>query len=119
MSEPSVRTRKVASLLQKEIADIVRNEVRDPRLQNFMMVTISAVDLAPDHRNATVYVSFMGQSEEEERKKGVAALTKAAGFIQRLLLKRLSMKNIPLLLFRYDDSFDYADKMSQALKKLS
>lgn len=119
MSNVSVRTRKVASLLQREIADIIRTELRDPRLQKFAMVTVSEVDLAPDHRNATIYVSFMGQEESEsDRDAAIKALGAAAGYIKKNLLKRMEIKVIPTLIFKYDDSFDYADKMSGILKNI-
>ncbi len=115
----SVRTRKVANLLQKDIADIIRNDIRDPRLQAFTMITVSAIDLAPDHKNATVYVSFMGQEEsEKQRNEGLKALTTASGFIRRNLVKKLQMKVVPSLIFKYDASFDYADKMNDVFKKI-
>ncbi len=119
MGNVSVRTRKVASLLQKEIADIIRNDLRDPRLQKFLMVTVSGIDLAPDHRNATVFVSFMAQEKSEgDRKAALTALGTASGFIKKSLVKRMDIKVIPSLLFRYDTSFDYADKMSGILKSI-
>lgn len=119
MASGSVRTRKVASLLQREIADIIRNEVRDPRLQKFPMVTVSGIDLAPDHRNATVFVSFMGQDQSiEDREAGIAALKKASGFIRGKILKRVEFKVVPMLVFRYDSSFEYADQIHRALKKI-
>ncbi len=112
---PSVRTRKMASVIQKEISEIILRELNDPRLQKLGMITVSHVDLAGDHRNATVHVSFMGQrTEKKEAKAAVKLLNGAAPFFRRSLAKRMQTKVVPQVNFRYDESFDRAAKVHQA-----
>ena len=118
MQDMNRRTRQVANLIREELVDITRREIHDPRVTNVGMITFSSVDLSPDRRNATVYVSFMGQEADSETVKGaLAALRSASGFYHRLLVKRLKMRNIPQLIFRYDQGFDRAAVIQSALKE--
>ncbi len=114
--EISRRTRQVASAVKVELANMLLRDINDHRLQAVGFVTIAEVQLANDHRNATIYVSFMGQEEKSPKvQDALAALNHAKGFLHRALMKKLEMKAIPHLHFRYDRSFDHADKVSRAI----
>jgi ribosome-binding factor A len=116
--EMSRRSKQVAGAIQVELADLLRRELNDPRLQAVGWVTISEVEIASDHRNANVYVSFMGQEERSVIvQEALKALKHSSGFLHRALMKRLALRSIPQLNFRYDNSFDYAQKVSVALKE--
>lgn len=109
----SRRTIQVGEFLREELSDIIRREVRDPRI-GFWSVT--AVDVSPDLRVARVFVSVLGT--EEEQTATVDALRSAAGFIRHHLKPRLRMRQIPDLDFRADHSMAYADEISRTLREL-
>ena len=109
---PYKRSDRVAHNLQKEISDIVMNRVKDPRV-GFM--TITGVEVSRDLKNAKVLVSVL---KEEEREDTMTALEAAAPFVRRELKSRLRMKYIPQLMFIYDSSPEYADKIGRLLKKI-
>ncbi|HEU0165828.1 MAG TPA: 30S ribosome-binding factor RbfA [Thermomicrobiales bacterium] len=105
------RTRQVGELLREELVDIIRREVKDPRV-GFMSIT--NVEVPPDLRTARVYVSVLGT--DEEREATLAALRSAAKFIRFHLKPRLRMRQIPELEFRDDRSMEYAQQISEALR---
>jgi ribosome-binding factor A len=109
----SRRTRQVGEFLKEELVDIIRREVKDPRV-GFMSVT--HVEMTTDLRVAHVYVSVLGN--EEERKENLAALRSAAGFIRHHLKPRLRMRQIPELDFRDDHSMEHAVSISRAIHEL-
>lgn len=118
--EPSRRTRKVANLIRTELSRILSYEINDPRLKNVGMVTISGIDLASDHRNATVYVSFMGVDiHSSQAKDALRALNRASGFIHYSLKKCVYLRSVPHFIFRYDPSFDEAAKLNKILQSIS
>ncbi len=109
----SRRTEQVGEFLREELTDIIRREVKDPRI-GFMSVT--RVEVPPDLRSARVYVSVLGT--EDEREATLTALRSAAGFIRHHLRPRLRMRQIPELEFRDDRSMEHADQIARALQEL-
>ncbi len=107
------RTRQVGEMLREELSDIIRREVKDPRI-GFMSIT--SVEVPPDLRSARVYVSVLGT--DEEREKTLEALRSAAGYIRHILKPRLRMRQIPELEFRDDRSMEYAEQISSALREI-
>lgn len=107
------RTRQVGEMLREELSDIIRREVKDPRI-GFMSIT--SVEVPPDLRSARVYVSVLGT--DEEREKTLEALRSAAGYIRHILKPRLRMRQIPELEFRDDRSMEYAEQISTALREI-
>ncbi len=107
------RTQQVGEFLREELTDIIRREVKDPRV-GFMSVT--RVDVPPDLRSARVYVSVLGT--DEERVATLTALRSASGFIRHHLKPRLRMRQIPDLEFRDDRSMEHADQIARALQEL-
>lgn len=106
------RTRQVGELLKVELTDIIRKEVKDPRI-GFMSIT--NVDVTPDLRQARVYISVL---HEDEREGTMDALISAASFIRHHLKPRLRMRQIPVLEFRGDRSMEYAQHISETLKEI-
>ena len=114
----SRRSRQVASAIRDELVLITQRELSDPRIRAVGMITFSNVEIAPDHKNANVYVSFMGQPKNSPLvKDALKALESASGLFHRILLKRLQMKAVPKLRFVYDDLFDRAATINSALKE--
>ncbi len=118
MQENNRRHRQVANRIREELVNIANHEISDPRLAQVGMVTFSGVDLSPDLRDATVWVSFMGKEEKDPAvKDAMKALASASGFIHRLLIKRIPMKVHPRVYFRYDNMFERAAIVGQALSE--
>lgn len=107
------RTRQVGEMLREELSDIIRREVKDPRI-GFMSIT--SVDVPPDLRSARVYVSVLGT--DQERSDTLDALRSAAKFIRFHLKPRLRMRQIPELDFRDDRSMEYAQQISATLREI-
>lgn len=109
------RAERVADLLQREIADLVFRRVKDPRVTG---VTVTTVRVSDDLQMARVFFSLMGRTTEEEKKGVLEGLNRAKGFMRQELGKRLRLRFVPQLVFQYDDSFDYGDKIERLLKEL-
>jgi len=96
------RTERINDLLREELSDLLRRQVKDPRLGG--LITVTEVEVSPDLRHARVFVSVLGS--EEEREDAFRALEVARSFLRRELGKRLSMRRTPDLSFRRDDSLE-------------
>ena len=107
------RTRQVGELLREELTDIIRRDVKDPRV-GFMSIT--QVEVPPDLRSARVFISVLGS--EEERAATLIALRSAARYIRRQLKTRLRMRQIPELEFRDDRSMEHAQQIAETLRQL-
>lgn len=107
------RTRQVGEMLREELTDIIRTDVKDPRVGFF---TITRVDIGPDLRNATAMVSVLGT--EQEREETLEALRSAAGYIRRQLKPRLRMRQVPEIAFADYRSMEHAQEIASALKEL-
>ncbi len=107
------RTEQVGEMLRAELDDIIRKEVKDPRIGFF---SITRVEVPTDLRSARVYVSVLGS--DDERQKTVGALRQAAGFVRFHLKPRLRMRQIPELDFRDDRSMEYAQEISEVLAEV-
>lgn len=109
----SRRTKQVGEFLREELTDIIRREVRDPRV-GFMSLT--RVDVTPDLRTARAYVSVLGT--DKEREDTLEALRSAAGFIRYHLKPRLRTRQIPSIEFRDDRSMEHAAEIAETLASL-
>ncbi|MGB3329934.1 MAG: 30S ribosome-binding factor RbfA [Thermomicrobiales bacterium] len=105
------RTRQVGELLREELDEIIRREVKDPRIGFF---SITRVEVPTDLRSALVFISVLGT--DEEREQTLVALRSAAGYIRHVLKPRLRMRQIPELDFRDDRSMEYAQQITEALR---
>lgn len=107
------RTQQVGEMLRVELDDIIRREVKDPRIGFF---SITRVEVPTDLRTARVFVSVLGTVEEREGT--LQALRTAAMFIRFHLKPRLRMRQIPLLEFRGDRSMEYSAEITEALAEV-
>jgi ribosome-binding factor A len=96
----SRRTERVNDLIRDELSDLLLREVRDPRLGG--LISLTRVEVTPDLYNARVYVSVMG--EPEEQAVATRVLNAAASFFHRELKQRLQIRRVPFLVFRLDTS---------------
>ena len=108
------RPTRVAELLQSEIADLLLRQLKDPRLS---MATISRVDVSPDLREARVYVSRVG--DENEQKEAMEGFARAVGFIRSQLGKRVKLRYTPNLTFILDTAIADGVRISRLLHDLT
>lgn len=106
---------RVNSLIRQEISELLQRQVKDPRLGNFIAVT--EVAASPDLKYAKVFVSCLGT--EAEKQGALRALASAAGFFRRELAKRLKLRHIPELSFRWDDSIERGDRLLRLIDQVS
>jgi ribosome-binding factor A len=109
---PYKRSQRVGDLIREEVADIIMYRLKDPRIG---FVTVTGVDMTPDMKMAKVYVSVL---KEEDRELTLDILNSSKAFIRSLLAKRLRMKVIPTVEFRFDTSIEYGYKIDKLLKEI-
>ena len=110
MAREFKRTDRVAEQLQRELAQIIQQEIKDPRLG---MVTVCKVSLSRDLHYATVYVTFLGIDETKKATQaGVEILNDAVSFIRNSLGKRMRMRAVPHVKFLFDESISRGRDLS-------
>lgn len=107
MMKSSSRTRRVGEQIRRELADLIRAELRDPRLT---LVSMTSVEVSRDLAYARIYVTSMG--EPAERAEQVAELNRAAPLLRRELGRRMHIRIVPKLEFRYDEVVERAARLS-------
>lgn len=110
MAKDSTRTRRIAEQIQRELAELVRLELKDPRVG---LITLTDVEVTHDHEHAKVYFTLMGnQQQVEETTKG---LQRAAGFLRSQLAHRMQLRIVPDLRFVYDTSVERGMDLSRLI----
>ena len=105
------RTDRVADAIQKELAQIIQQEIKDPRIG---MVTISGVKVSKDLAYAKIYVNVM---PDEMALESVKTLNSASGFMRTLLSKRINTRTIPSLSFVYDETTLKANRLNKLIEQ--
>jgi len=105
----SGRPQRLGDLIQRELSDLIRLEVRDPRVG---MLTITSVDVSPDLSHAKVFFTVL---EKEKIPGTLQGLKRSAGFLRRQLARRLSIYTCPELRFEYDESVERGDRLSRLI----
>ncbi|NQD36528.1 30S ribosome-binding factor RbfA [Permianibacter sp. IMCC34836] len=101
MAREFKRTDRVGDEIQRELALLLQREVKDPRVP---MTTVSAVKVSRDLLNANVYVTFLGRDKLQDITEAVKVLNNMSGFLRSALAQRIRMRQLPRLMFHYDDS---------------
>jgi len=109
------RIERVNSLIRQEISELLRRQVKDPRLDN--LVAVTDVSTSPDLRYAKIFVSRIGS--EEEKQEILSVLAAASGFFRNELAKRLRLRHIPELSFQWDDSIERGDYLLKLIDEVS
>ncbi len=104
------RQKQISSLIQKELGDLLEKKVSDPRLD---FVTITAVEVSPDLRQARIYVSTLGNQQE-----AMKGFDHATSFLRRELSSRLALRYVPELIFRPDESLERGERIDQLLEEI-
>ena len=118
------RTRRVGEQIQREMAQLVQQEIKDPRLG---LVTISAVKLSKDMSHANIFFTVLGvdDGDDENDKPSqkqiaddtVKILEGASGFLRHELGKRMQLRIVPQVHFKYDESISYGNDLSALINK--
>ena len=112
MSKPTFkRSERVSDQMKHEIADILMRKIKDPRIG---FVTVTDVEVADDLRNAKVFVSVYGGDKEET----LTGLKSATAFIRLELGRRMRMRVIPELLFRFDATVERGAHIMELLREI-
>ncbi len=110
MKKHSQRAMRVGDQIQKELAEILRSEVKDPRVGP---VTVTHVDVTADLSHATVHFTHLAGSDHAD--DALAALARTTGFLRSALSHRLDLYSVPQLHFQYDDSIESGLRLSQLI----
>jgi len=110
MARDFSRASRLGDQIQRELADLIRNEVRDPGLGQ---VTITAVDVSRDLSHAKVYVTSL--QDEEALSTSMRALARAAGFLRSKLAHLLNARTVPELHFVHDESVERGVRLSRLI----
>jgi len=111
----SRRTERLNNLIQEELSDLIRRNVKDPRLGCFL--TVTRVETSPDLQHAKIFISVMGN--DEEKRNAMAGQDSAAGFLYRELKGRLSLRHTPQLAFHRDDSIEQGARILGIMEDVS
>jgi len=104
------RRARIADQIQRELAELIRLEVRDPRVG---MVTLTGVELSRDQSHAKVFFTALGSPSEAQ--DALEGLQHAAGFLRSSLAHRLSTRTVPELGFAYDESVERGVRLSRLI----
>lgn len=103
------RTDRVAGLIQRKLAQIIQQEVKDPRLSGF--VTLSAVKVSNDLGHAKIYFTVLN----EDKELATSILNSAASFLRTVLARSIKLRTVPQLHFVYDESIEYGKRLSRLI----
>jgi ribosome-binding factor A len=106
----SQRAQRVGEQVRRELAQMLRDEVKDPRVGR---VTITAVEVSPDLSHAKIFVTHLAGREHAD--EAVRALERTVGFLRRELSHRMQLYSVPQLHFAYDDSIESGMRLSQLI----
>ena len=111
MRKNSIKNTRINSEVQRELANIIRGEIKDPRIHP--MTSVMAVEVAPDLKTCKAYISVLGDQEAQE--KTLEGLNSAVGYIRRQLARNLNLRNTPEIRFIMDQSIEYGVHMSKLI----
>ena len=115
MRKNSVKNIRINSEVQREMSQIIREDIKDPRIHP--MTSVMACEVTPDLKFAKIYVSVLGDDEAKE--KTMAGLKKSASFARHQLAKRMNLRNTPELTFVLDHSIEYGVAMSKRIDEVN
>ena len=115
MRKSSLTNTRINGEVQRELSNIIRGEIKDPRINP--LTSVVAVEVAPDLKTCKAYISVLG--DEESQAKTLAGLKSAEGFIRSKLAKTVNLRNTPEIRFVLDQSIEYGVKMSKMIDEVT
>ena len=114
MRKNSLKSTMINSEVMKTVSEIIRGDVKDPRVAP--MTSVPDAEVTTDLKYATIYVSVLG--DDEQSKKTLQGLKSSSGFIRKELARRLNLRNTPELKFVLDESLAYGMKMDKLIDEV-
>ncbi|MDE6208316.1 MAG: 30S ribosome-binding factor RbfA [Lachnospiraceae bacterium] len=111
MRKNSVKNVRVNSEVMHELSNIIRNEIKDPRISP--MTSVVAVEVTPDLKYCKAYISVLG--DDAARKDTYEGLKSAEGYIRKKLASTVNLRNTPQITFVMDQSIEYGVNMSKLI----
>ena len=115
MRKNSIKNTRINGEVQRELSNIIRGEIKDPRINP--LTSVVAVEVAPDLKTCKAYISVLG--DEESQAKTLAGLKSAEGFIRSKLAKTVNLRNTPEIRFVLGQSIEYGVKMSKMIDEVT
>ena len=114
MRKNSIKNTRINGEVQKELSQIIRNEIKDPRIAP--MTSVVAVEVAPDLKTCKAYISVFG--DEKAAEDTIDGLKSAEGYIRRQLAHTVNLRNTPEIRFILDQSIAYGVSMSHLIDEV-
>ena len=111
MRKNSVKNTRVNGEVHRVLAEVIRSEIKDPRIAP--MTSVVTVEVAPDLKTCKAYISVLG--DEKAQKDTMAGLKSAVGYIRRELARTINLRNTPEIRFVLDQSIEYGVNMSKLI----
>ena len=115
MKKNSVKNVRINSEVQREMSQIIRDGIKDPRVHP--MTSVTGVEVTPDLKYAKVFVSVLGS--EEDKEKTMEGLKKSASFARGQLARKMNLRYTPELTFVLDNSIEYGVNMSKRIDEIN
>ncbi len=115
MRKNSVKNTRINGEVLKELSNIIRSEIKDPRINP--MTSVVAVEVAPDLKTCKAYISVLG--DEKSQKDTITGLKNAEGYIRRQLARTVNLRNTPEIRFILDQSIEYGINMSKLIDEVT
>ena len=115
MKKRSIKMTRINEEVLRELSNILRGEIKDPRISP--MCSVVAVEVAPDLKSAKAYISVLG--DEAAQKSTMEGLKSSAGFIRRKLAENVNLRNTPEMTFILDQSIEYGVRMSRMIDEVA
>lgn len=106
---------KINDEIQKELSEIIRTEIKDPRIS--VITSVLKVDTTSDLKYCKVYISVLG--DEEQKQEVINVLKNAAGFIRKQIAHNINLRNTPEFKFELDNSLEHGIKMTKLIDELN
>lgn len=115
MRKNSIKNIRVNEEVQRELSNIIRGDLKDPRIDP--MTSVVSVEVAPDLKTCKAYISVLG--DERSQADTLAGLKSAAPYIRRCLAMTLNLRNTPEIIFIMDQSIEYGVRMSRLIDEVN
>lgn len=115
MRKNSIKNTRINMEVQRELSEIIRNGIKDPRIHP--MTTVVSVEVTPDLKYCKAYISVLGN--EEGAKATLEGLKSAEGYVRRELARRINLRNTPEIRFILDQSIEYGVNMSRLIDEVT
>ena len=116
MRKNSIKNTRINAEVQKELSEIIRSEIKDPRV-NGAMTSVVSVEVTPDLKYCKAYISVLGDKKAQE--DTIKGLQSAEGYIRRELARRVNLRNTPEITFKLDQSIEYGVNMSRLIDEVT